>query len=327
MGKDYYQILEIPRTADANEIKKAYRRLAMKWHPDKNRGNEEEASKKFQEISEAYEILSDPEKKRLFDKYGEEGLRGPGDSGTRFQHLDPNEIFRQFFGGEDPFASFGAHSSFHSRGFGSPFGGFFRMGSPFDDDDFFSSGFSRRGPAGPPPLREQAPLQLRVSCTLEQLFKGDSKNLRITKKVNNDTVESIIKLDILPGTLDGTKFKFTGQGNIIQGYQDQDVIFIINQMQHSTFARDRDNLICNASISIKQALCGVSFEIQGIDGVKIPIQISDQVIKPGTSVKYAGQGMTRRQGGRGDLYVKFDVVYPDKIDPEIKDVLLQILPD
>ncbi|XP_077979258.1 dnaJ homolog subfamily B member 6-like isoform X7 [Glandiceps talaboti] len=116
---DYYKVLGVARNSTDDEIKKAYRKLALKWHPDKNQDKKDEAEKKFKEISEAYQVLSDKKKKEIYDKYGAEGLNGaagPADFGTDFHddfgsffHFDfktPDEVFRDFFGGRDPFAEF-----------------------------------------------------------------------------------------------------------------------------------------------------------------------------------------------------------------------------
>uniref|UniRef100_A0A0P4VR98 Putative chaperone protein dnaj n=2 Tax=Rhodnius TaxID=13248 RepID=A0A0P4VR98_9HEMI len=151
---DYYKILEVNKGASTADIKKAYRRLALKWHPDKNPDNADEANKKFKEISQAYEVLSDDKKRRIYDQYGVEGLngmggggRGPGsrhfdddmDFGFSFTFRDPEEVFREFFGGS-PFANLfrgsaggrrhhGGHHDTLSQMF-SPFGSF---GLGFDD--------------------------------------------------------------------------------------------------------------------------------------------------------------------------------------------------
>ncbi|XP_037549879.1 dnaJ homolog subfamily B member 6b [Nematolebias whitei] len=113
---EYYQILGVRKNATQEDIKKAYRKLALKWHPDKNPDNKEEAEKKFKELSEAYEVLSDENKRSLYDRYGKEGLSGVGGGGGggggHFDHFggggftfrNPDDVFREFFGGRDPFA-------------------------------------------------------------------------------------------------------------------------------------------------------------------------------------------------------------------------------
>eukprot|EP00743_Colponemidia_sp_Colp-15_P000838 GILK01000924.1.p1 GENE.GILK01000924.1~~GILK01000924.1.p1 ORF type:complete len:238 (+),score=18.79 GILK01000924.1:89-802(+) len=121
---DYYEVLGITNSASENDIKKAYRKLAMQWHPDKNPGNLAEAERKFKEIAEAYEVLSDPEKRRLYDRRGKSGLHQAGYDGADFRHAA--DIFAHFFGGRDPFASF------------------------FDDDDFFGNSRSMFGGFGMP---------------------------------------------------------------------------------------------------------------------------------------------------------------------------------
>ncbi|XP_053374399.1 dnaJ homolog subfamily B member 6-like isoform X2 [Mercenaria mercenaria] len=146
--EDYYEILCIQRSASETDIKKAYRKMALKWHPDKNMDKKEEAEKKFKEISEAYEVLSDKKKRQIYDKYGKEGLTGGQgngyshyddgfgfDSGFHgFHFRDPEEVFREFFGGRDPFAEF-------FSGFPGP-SPFFSSQSQFSDP--FAGGSGRR---------------------------------------------------------------------------------------------------------------------------------------------------------------------------------------
>ncbi|XP_036086484.1 dnaJ homolog subfamily B member 6 isoform X2 [Rousettus aegyptiacus] len=130
---DYYEVLGVQRHASAEDIKKAYRKLALKWHPDKNPENKEEAERKFKQVAEAYEVLSDAKKRDIYDKYGKEGLNGGGGGGSHFDgpfefgftFRNPEDVFRDFFGGRDPFS-------------------FDFFEDPFED--FFGS---RRGPRGP----------------------------------------------------------------------------------------------------------------------------------------------------------------------------------
>ncbi|XP_064431727.1 dnaJ homolog subfamily B member 6 isoform X8 [Mirounga angustirostris] len=120
---DYYEVLGVQRHASAEDIKKAYRKLALKWHPDKNPENKEEAERKFKQVAEAYEVLSDAKKRDIYDRYGKEGLNGGGGGGIHFDtpfdfgftFRNPDEVFREFFGGRDPFSFdfFGVVGDFH----------------------------------------------------------------------------------------------------------------------------------------------------------------------------------------------------------------------
>ncbi|XP_069110987.1 dnaJ homolog subfamily B member 6-like isoform X3 [Argopecten irradians] len=168
---DYYKVLGVPKEATVAELKKAYRKLALKWHPDKNPDRKEEAEKKFKEISEAYEVLSDQEKRGIYDKYGKEGLQGHQNNGHDydmggsfhgfhgFQFRDPEEVFCEFFGGRDPFASFFGGPGGGSNMFQNSFTGFppfASSSSPFFSDDsfgssdtgFFQTSTSFSGPSG-----------------------------------------------------------------------------------------------------------------------------------------------------------------------------------
>ncbi|XP_041607709.1 dnaJ homolog subfamily B member 6 isoform X2 [Vulpes lagopus] len=120
---DYYEVLGVQRHASAEDIKKAYRKLALKWHPDKNPENKEEAERKFKQVAEAYEVLSDAKKRDIYDRYGKEGLNGGGGGGIHFDtpfefgftFRNPDDVFREFFGGRDPFSFdfFGVLGDFH----------------------------------------------------------------------------------------------------------------------------------------------------------------------------------------------------------------------
>ncbi|XP_048754673.2 dnaJ homolog subfamily B member 6-like isoform X2 [Ostrea edulis] len=152
---DYYQVLSIKRDASEVDIKKAYRKLALKWHPDKNPDQKEEAERKFKEISEAYEVLSDKEKREIYDKYGKDGLTGEGGGGYNdfnmgggftgfhpFHFRNPDDVFKEFFGGRDPFASFFGRDN--PNNFQDSFPGFTRPPMNVFGSDIFGDSGRRR---------------------------------------------------------------------------------------------------------------------------------------------------------------------------------------
>lgn len=221
---DYYAILEVPKSASEQDIKKAYRKLALKWHPDKNPDNKEEAEENFKLISEAYDVLSDKEKRKIYDRYGKEGLTGGSGGGGpstggfagfhNFHFRDPNEIFREFFqhdsmfdeffgnrrGGNvnrmrptDPFASMPSFGFTSSFGFGDGFGG-----DPFGSNSF--SSFQSFGGSGGGRGRN-----FKSTSTSTKVVNG--KKITTKKIVENgkETVEewedNILKRRLVDGTL------------------------------------------------------------------------------------------------------------------------------
>jgi DnaJ-class molecular chaperone len=200
--RDFYAILGVPRDADASAITKAYRSLAMRWHPDKNPGNVAEAQSRFQEICEAYEALSDPEKRAAYDRYGEQGLRPGGDpAAPRFRR--PDDIFSAFFG----------------------------FGSPFGRATFYAQGPRRLDPA-----------TVSISCSLEQLFAGAAKDIRYTRTRNGEQDEALLHIVIPPGTRGGAEFEFPGEGELLPGYIPQDVVLVVKELAHTRFTRAGDDL-------------------------------------------------------------------------------------
>nr|XP_018889734.1 dnaJ homolog subfamily B member 5 isoform X1 [Gorilla gorilla gorilla] len=346
MGKDYYKILGIPSGANEDEIKKAYRKMALKYHPDKNK--EPNAEEKFKEIAEAYDVLSDPKKRGLYDQYGEEGLKtGGGTSGGSSGsfhytfHGDPHATFASFFGGSNPFDIFFA-SSRSTR----PFSGFDPDDMDVDEDEdpfgafgrFGFNGLSRGPRRAPEPLYPRRKVQdppvvheLRVS--LEEIYHGSTKRMKITRRrLNPDgrtvrTEDKILHIVIKRGWKEGTKITFPKEGDATPDNIPADIVFVLKDKPHAHFRRDGTNVLYSALISLKEALCGCTVNIPTIDGRVIPLPCND-VIKPGTVKRLRGEGLPfpKVPTQRGDLIVEFKVRFPDRLTPQTRQILKQHLP-
>ncbi|XP_053953129.1 dnaJ protein homolog 1 isoform X1 [Anastrepha ludens] len=228
MGKDFYKILGINRNANDDEIKKAYRKLALKYHPDKNKTPE--AEEKFKEIAEGYEILSDKKKRDIYDQYGEEGLKGgiPGGPGEQeggsrtYQfHGDPRATFAQFFGSSDPFGIFFS-SSDPSRMFGDSQNIFMATGN---DDDIYSQmgggGAFRSQSFNAQPNRKRQqqdpPIEHNLYVSLEEVDKGCVKKMKISRMSiasgQQRKEEKVLNITVKPGWKAGTKITFQKEGD------------------------------------------------------------------------------------------------------------------
>ena len=263
MGKDYYKILGIQKGASDEELKKAYRKMALKYHPDKNKSAG--AEEKFKEIAEAYDVLSDPNKREIYDKYGEEGLkRGGGsqnDGGTSYTfHGDPHETFRMFFQGENPFEMFG---NLGGSGFT------FRTGMDVDDDGhhgMFSNFFPMGGGvhrsysqgAADSHKKQDPTITYNVMVSLEEVYKGTTKKMKITKKVLNPdrrttrTEDKVITIDVKPGWKAGTKVTFPKEGDQSPNKIPADIVFVIQDKPHPLFERDGSNIKYKCKISLRE---------------------------------------------------------------------------
>lgn len=341
MGRDYYNILGVSKNASLDDIKKAYKKLALKYHPDRNTDqNKETAQKKFVEINEAYEVLSDEDKRKVYDQFGEEGLKAGIDpnqaqaytsdfggrvpQGFSFHASDPFSVFQQFFGGNGGGVQFTYSGKNHgSRKHRHPQSQFYDFMSEEDDDygfqghPFSSSGFKSRNHF----TKQTAPVERTFSCTLEELYRGHTKKLKVTRTVFTDREANqeskIIEIQVPAGSMAGTEFIVQGAGDVYPGKPAGDVVFILEEKPHSYYVRDGSDLIYTAKITLAQALTGVKINLPTLDGQSVEVVIRD-VIKPGYEKIIPGRGMPipKHSGHYGDLVVKFDIQWPNRIEKE-----------
>ncbi|MCL7032088.1 hypothetical protein MKW94_005820 [Papaver nudicaule] len=331
---DYYKVLQVDRSAKDDDLKKAYRKLAMKWHPDKNPNNKKDAEARFKQISEAYDVLSDPQKRAIYDQYGEEGLQGgiPQQGGAgfggggggptfRFNPRSADDIFSEFFGSQNPF---GGGMGGGSRA-GGPFGG-----SPMEDIFAqFRSGHAGESSSGVP--RKAPVIERTLPCNLEDLYKGTTKRMKISREVTDyngrpTTVEEILTIEIKPGWKKGTKITFPEKGNEQRGLIPADLVFIIDEKPHSVFKREGNDLIAVRKISLVEALTGYTSQLTTLDGRTLPIS-ANSVVSPGQEVSIKGEGMPipKDPSKRGDLKIKYTVKFPTVLTAEQKTGIKRLL--
>ncbi|MFA3783761.1 molecular chaperone DnaJ [Melioribacteraceae bacterium 4301-Me] len=358
--KDYYEILGLPRNASKEDIKKAYRKLAMQYHPDRNPGNAE-AEEKFKEIAEAYEVLSNDEKRSKYDQYGHSGLRG----GTDFHEWsNVNDIFSHF-----------------SDIFGSAFGG-----SIFDD--FFGTSTSQRTrqkTTGTP----GSDLKVTLKLTLEEIATGTTKKIKIKKynkcdicggtgartsssfktcpvcngtgevrqvsrsifgqfvnistcnncggtgKIINEPCakckgegrvyeESTIKINVPAGVYNDSYMTLRGEGNAGKnGGAPGDIIVVFQELPHEHFTRDGDNVIYDLYISYPEAVLGTEVEVPTLTGrAKLKIEPG---IQPGKFLKMREKGIQHLNShGAGDQLVKVNIHVPKNVNAREKELLKEL---
>lgn len=340
MGVDYYDILKVNKNATDDDLKKSYRKLAMKWHPDKNPNNKKEAEAKFKQISEAYDVLSNPQKRPVYDQYGEEGLTdmpppgsggggfpfGNGSAGSSgFNPRNAEDIFAEFFGSSPfGFGSSGPGRSmrFQSDGGGGMFGGFGGSENIFRN---YSDGTGASMPKKPPPVESKLP------CTLEELYSGSTRKMKISRTivdVNGRLVpeSEILTIDVKPGWKKGTKITFPDKGNEHLNQLPADLVFVIDEKPHNFYKRDGNDLIVDQRVSLAEALAGTTVNLTTLDGRNLTIPVTD-IVSPGYELSIAMEGMpiVKEPGSKGDLRVTFDVKFPTRLTQEQRSGLRRAL--
>ncbi|XP_033228301.1 dnaJ homolog shv [Belonocnema kinseyi] len=318
--RDFYSILEISRSASTHQIKKAYRKLAIKLHPDKN-SQDPDASQKFQDLGAAYEVLSDPDKREMYDRCGEECLKKDG----MMNNADP---FASFFG------DFGFHFGGESQQHQTPKGSNILMDLPVTLEELYSGNFIEI--TRNKPVMKAAKGTRKCNCRQELVTRnlGNGRFQMMQQNVCSEcpnvelvNEERILEVEVEPGMVDGQETKFTAEGEPHLDGDPGDLILRIRTQPHSVFERINDDLYTNVTISLQDALIGFTVDITHLDGHKVTLT-RDKVTKPNSRIRKKGEGMPNFDNNNlhGNLYITFDIAFPEKdFTAEEKEAIKKLL--
>ena len=300
---DYYKTLGVTEGSSATEIKKAYRKLALKYHPDKTKGDKN-LEVKFKEISEAYAVLSDAEKKQQYDTYGSTGFSQRYSQEDIFRGFDINDILKQFgFGGA------GNSGGFRSSMGGSPRGG----ASPFGNFQSQGGGCGGGGCHSAPEKGNDMTYQITV--TLNDVLNGAERTISLRK---NGTSQNV-SVKIPKGIEEGKKLRLQGKGGTSKnGGPPGDLFLKVDIAPNDTFSRKGDDLTVSKLITFSQACLGSKTEVETLEGKTFMVTIAPGTMQD-SKLRIRGYGLpTGPMGERGDLYVKIGVKVPKELSEEQK---------
>ncbi|MGM0682526.1 MAG: DnaJ C-terminal domain-containing protein [Thermodesulfobacteriota bacterium] len=304
--KDYYSILGVDKNASQDEIKKAYRKMALKYHPDKNK-DDKNAEDMFKKANEAYAVLSDPEKRKQYDTYGSEDFQQRYSQEDIFRGSDIGSILREFginLGGMGGRGNF--RTTFHTSG---------RGGSSFEDL-FSQMGGGSHGREDfyryQQPVKGQD-LSLELSIPLEEVLHGAEKTISLGhggKKVS---------VKIPAGIESGKKLRVSGKGNPSPyGGAPGDLYLYVKILPHHTFTREGSNLVVDKQIPYSSAILGTKLSVPTLEGSHLNVTIPPGT-QPGRKLRLKGYGLPKKANGpRGDLMVRIGVKVPKSINEEQK---------
>src|SRR6266403_2731368 len=347
--RDYYEVLGVARTATVEEIKAAYRKCALKWHPDRHPEDKADAEVKFRESTEAYSVLSDSQKRQIYDTYGHSGLSGAGGgvdfSGTIFQ--DFHDIFGDFFGFEDLFSGGrGGRSRRAQRGSDLRYdmsltfeeastGVNTKIKIPRQEFCAACNGTGAKAGTGVAACQtcggrgqlayQQGFFTITRTCPAcqgaGQIIKERCTECRGQGRVEK---EKTIDLRIPPGVDTGTRLRVPGEGEVgVNGGAPGDLYVVLEVKEHPFFERRNSDLYCTIPVSVVQAALGTELQVPGLNGeekLKIP-----EGTQSGAVFRIKGKGLPDpRGGGRGDLYYHVQVLTPSKLTREQRKLMEQL---
>ncbi|HET9655861.1 MAG TPA: DnaJ C-terminal domain-containing protein [Kineosporiaceae bacterium] len=312
--KDFYAVLGVPADASADDVKKAYRKLARKHHPDANSGDPS-AEKRFKEIGEAYAVLSDPEQRQQYD-----AVRAMSRGGARFTAGGPNggnggfdDVFSTLFGGAAP----GARNVRFTPGASGGAGG---AGSPMFED-LLGSMFGGNGPGGayrsPRGPRRGEDLTTSVNLTLRQAVEGAQLSLRVD---DPQAGQRVINARVPPGVRDGQKVRLRGKGRPGDpGAEDGDLVVTVHVEADPVFTADGSDLRITVPITFPEAALGAQIEVPTFDGGSVRVKVPAGT-PSGRTLRVRGHGV-RTPKRTGDLLVTVQVAVPQRVDGPAREAL------
>ncbi len=308
---DYYEVLGVTKTSTPDEIKKAYRKLALKYHPDRNKDNKE-AEETFKKISEAYAVLSDKEKRQQYDTFGSEGFQQRYSQEDIFKGSNLGDILREFgIGG------FGGGGFRTSSGGGSPFDIFFQQAA----GGMGGGGQAAYGARQYRQPAKGADLIFELSISLKEVLTGVEKTISLRRggKQENVTVK------VPAGMEEGKKLRLSGKGQPSpEGGHPGDLFLLIKIQPHKTFTRDGSDLIMEHKIPFSSACLGDDVNVPTLEGKKFKVKVPAGVQQT-SKLRLKGHGLPKGpKGARGDIFVKILVKIPKKLSEDQKETVSQL---